>query len=297
MIYKKSVVLKSINGGNEKAVLNLEYNSGEFCGKVKMYNFTREPDGILSLGILNEGKVIKAGLVKEDDSEYSFKVASGQEFNNFTCALVNLNGGKATPLLMGTTAGVSGAEQSLINSLSILDGEATVNAVQETLDSNGVYLDEQEEIDNLIDEHLSCSLKCADCKYRDAFYKLSDDPAYEEKKEETFFDEIKEQIDELFKKYQPEQILTDLIPNSKWIKVDYEDKGEYYVVGLLYENDEVKYVCYGIPSIFKEEPPKELNGFCQWLPIDTQKENGFGYWITYQDANTGENVKMDYETV
>ena len=88
-----------------------------------------------------------------------------------------------------------------------------------------------------------------------------------------------------------------IIPFSKWVKIDYEEKGEYYVVGLMYENDEIKYVCYGVPSIYKEEPPKELNGFCQWLPIDTLKQEGFGYWITYQDAKTGENVKMEYETV
>ena len=76
-----------------------------------------------------------------------------------------------------------------------------------------------------------------------------------------------------------------------------EETGEYYVVGLMYENGEIKYVCYGIPSIYGDEPPKELKGFAQWLPIDNTKSDGFGYWITYQDAETGENVKMEFENI
>ena len=76
-----------------------------------------------------------------------------------------------------------------------------------------------------------------------------------------------------------------------------EETGEYYVVGLMYENGEIKYVCYGIPSVYGDEPPKELKGFAQWLPIDSTKSDGFGYWITYQDAETGENVKLEFENV
>ena len=33
-----------------------------------------------------------------------------------------------------------------------------------------------------------------------------------------------------------EEILKEIIPESKWAKIDMEDKGEYYVVGLMYEN-------------------------------------------------------------
>ena len=116
-------------------------------------------------------------------------------------------------------------------------------------------------------------------------------------KNKYFYDEIKEQIDTLFNKYPEEEILKELIPESKWIKVDYENNGEHYVVGLMYEDGKVKYVCYGVPGVYGMEPPKELKGFCQWLPIDALKENGFGYWITYQDADSGENVVMDYETI
>ena len=111
-----------------------------------------------------------------------------------------------------------------------------------------------------------------------------------------FIDENFKMTDIYFTNLERE-ILKQIIPNSKWVKIDYEEKGEYYVVGLLYENNKIKYVCYGVPSTHSEEPPTELKGFAGWLPIDASKEQGFGYWITYQDAESGETVKLNYELI
>ena len=300
MIYKRSVVLSSVDNGKEKGVLTLEVDSGEIYGNLKLYNFNKEPEGILSLGILNDNRVIKAGLTKEKDNFYTFKTTGQNELSSFSCALVNLKNGEAKALLKGTTNGTVTSEERLVNSFSIFENEPSVSEVETTLNENDIYLEEQEEIERLIDEEIgvsSCDNRCSECKYRDAFFKLADDESEPEKKEETFYDEIKEQIDTLFKKYPEEEILKELIPDSKWTKIDYENNGEHYVVGLLYEQGKVKYVCYGVPGVYGMEPPKELKGFCQWLPIDSQKEKGFGYWITYQDAETGENVVIEYETV
>lgn len=300
MVYKKSVVLSSVNGGREKAVLNLESNNNEILGTVRLYNFDSEPAGILSLGILCEKEVLKAGLIQERGGVYSFKLNTAKELNIFSCAVVNLVQGEAKPLLMGASGGISSSEEKLTNALCVFDEEPTVERVKEVLDQNEIYLEDQEEIDNLIEKHFdnNCDSKCAECKYRDAFFKLEDDVSFkEEEKEETFFDGVKEQIESLFNKYPEDEILKQIIPNSKWVKIDYDDKGEYYVVGLLYENNKIKYVCYGVPSTYSDEPPKELRGFAGWLPIDASKEKGFGYWVTYQDAETGDNVKLNYELV
>jgi len=301
MVYKKSVVLASVDGGVQKGVVTIENDAGELIGSVRLYNFNKDIDGILSLGILNSGEVIKAGLIKTDSSTYTFKVNGNKDLNDFTCAVINLNGGEAKPLLIGSTNKTGNTEERLCNSLSIFDEDVNVDKIKQTLDNNGVVLEDQEEIDNLVESEMQkvdCDNRCSDCKYRDAFFKLEDDdsPAPEDK-EPTFFDEIKEQINSLFGKYPEEEILKSIIPNSKWVKIDYEDKGEYYVVGLLYEEEKIKYVCYGIPSFHSSEPPDDLKGFSQWLPIDAEKQDGFGYWITYQDADTGENVKLDYEII
>lgn len=301
MIYKKSVVLTSVDAGKEKGVMSLEYDGGELIGNVRLYNFAKEPDGILSVGILHNGQVYKAGLTQENASFYTFKLNTSQEMNAFSCAVVNFVNGEPKPLLHGATGGANKTEERLINSLSVFEGKPTINEVEQTLDQNGIYFENQDEIDSLIDAEVAkCTNNCAECKYRDAFFKLEDKIVPNEQievKEDSFFDGIKEQITTLFDKFPEEDILKEIIPDSKWAKIDMEETGEYYVVGLMYENDAIKYVCYGIPSVYGDEPPKELKGFAQWLPIDSTKSEGFGYWITYQDAETGENVKLEFENV
>lgn len=301
MIYKKSVVLSSVAGGNEKAVVSLEYDGGEILGNVRLYNFEKEPCGILSLGILNGKDVLKAGLTHENEWIYSFKLNSSASLNAFSCALINFDKGEAKPLLLGATSGAQSNEENLCNSMSIFEEEPSVKKVKEVLDKNQIFLEDQEEVDELAEQAV-CGYqdesKCSQCKYRDAFFKLEGDSnLVQESEDVSFFDGIREQIDELFEKYPKEDILSQIIPDSKWVKIENEGKGEYYVVGLLYSDNKIKYVCYGVPSMFSNEPPKEFSEYCQWLPIDTEKEGGFGYWIAYQDADTGENVKMEFETV
>ena len=92
-------------------------------------------------------------------------------------------------------------------------------------------------------------------------------------------------------------MLSQIIPFSKWVKIDNEESGDYYVLGLIYEDDSVKYICYGVPAMYSNEPPKELKDCAQWLPIDSTKEKEYGYWITYQDAASGDNVKASFTVV
>lgn len=302
MIYKKSVVLTSVGQGKEKGVLSLEYDGGELLGNVRLYNFEKEPDGILSVGILHNGNVLKAGLTQENAGFYTFKLNTAQEMNAFSCALVNFVNGEPRALLHGATGGVQKTEERLLNSLSVFEKGADIATVQQTLDDNGIEFEDQNEINKLIDKEIaSCSNNCSECKYRDAFFKQEDKiipkEEIQEEKEDTFFDGIKDQITTLFDKFPEEDILKEIIPDSKWAKIDYEQTGEYYVVGLMYEDGVIKYVCYGIPGIYGDEPPKELKGFAQWLPIDSTKADGFGYWLTYQDAETGENIKLQFENV
>ena len=126
MIYKKSVVLTSVNKGKEKGVLTLEYDGGEIVGNVKLYNFTEEPEGILSVGILNNGQVLKAGLTYENAGFYTFKLNNAGELNNFSCALVNFVKGEAKALLHGACGDTPTNEERLANSLSLFDENPSI---------------------------------------------------------------------------------------------------------------------------------------------------------------------------
>ena len=108
--------------------------------------------------------------------------------------------------------------------------------------------------------------------------------------EHKFYNMIAEQLDDLFEKYPREENLENLVENSKWVKIKYEDQDKYYVVGIIYINNDIKYICYGVPGNYYSEPPRELKDYSQWLPTDTLSPYSEGFWVMYQDADTGENV-------
>ena len=118
-----------------------------------------------------------------------------------------------------------------------------------------------------------------------------EDDEYVSENYESFVSKLQPQIDKLFEKNPAETVLEEIFPSSKWVRVEYEDDGDFYVFGLIYEGEKVKYVCYGVPAVYEENPPKELTGFPIFLPLNAENKEGFGYWLTYQDAETGDPIK------
>ena len=88
------------------------------------------------------------------------------------------------------------------------------------------------------------------------------------------------------KKATAEKILNDAVANSKWAHVQTGE--DYYVVGVLFNDDEPSFICYGVPADSKQTPPSELENTCVWLPVGDGEK---GYWVIYQSARTGEIVK------
>ena len=109
----------------------------------------------------------------------------------------------------------------------------------------------------------------------------------------NFYNMLSEQIDELFDKYPHEYTLEKLIDNSKWVKITYESNSKPYVVGLIFDGDDIKYICYGVPGKYDTPQPNELIGYSQWLPTDVNDPYNNGYWVMYQDADTGENILIE----
>lgn len=302
---KRSIVLSDINGNSSvKAVLTLERKEDDIEGMIRFYNLPYEFEGLLTLGFYVENKVIKSGLTKKSNSLYTFFLSEDFIDKNFSCAVIIFKEAEAKPLLYGSTNGRQ--EEVYANIINELSTNSKVENVEKVLDKYGLYYDEEEqkEIDAKIDECMEEN-KCSKCVYKEQFFskvqseeKLKNDETIEEETEEiqaeekdNFYFKLKPQIDKLFENNPIEKNLEEMIPSSKWVKVEYEDDGDFYVFGLLYEGDVIKYVCYGVPAIFEEEPPKELSGYPIFLPLDKNNQKGFGYWLTYQDAETGEPIK------
>ena len=111
----------------------------------------------------------------------------------------------------------------------------------------------------------------------------------DKKTEAVFYEQIKTQLDSLFASNPPFETLEKAMPETKWVKVDYDGSGKYYVVGIIGAKPD--YICYGVPAKFSPVPPDELDGYCQWLPLKEDEPEGDGFWIMYQDAISGESVK------
>lgn len=106
----------------------------------------------------------------------------------------------------------------------------------------------------------------------------------------NFYQAVKPQIDEMFVRYPAEATLNALVPNSKWVRVDV-DADDYYVLGVLFDIAEPTFICYGIPGKKTVPPPAEIAGACVWLPLDTRRPEGEGYWVIYQSAVNGKCIK------
>ena len=100
-----------------------------------------------------------------------------------------------------------------------------------------------------------------------------------------FYCSIKSNLDETFTCYPTVESLEKLIPYSRWVEIKKEDTP--YVVGLIKEVDTPRYVCYGVKSPSGNIPPEDVRDYCQWLPLDDYQ----GYWVIFQDADTGEVLK------
>ena len=297
MYFKKTLVLSALDSSSMKAVVNVEKFKNRMEGQLRLYNFSKEPSGILTLGILHDGTVLKAGLTQIDSRLYSFVVEQGVEklenAKSLSCAVVNFNQGQMVPILFGSSDGKAptSTEIRLASTLSLFDDNLEMAKAESVLDEYEIDYDDEDkaEIEVLIDKELSKETKSKHQKEDDTEKSESN----RADKKGAFYEEVKNQIGELFTNYPEEEFLANIIPHSKWVRVDYEKNGHYYVVGLIYEEGILKYICYGMPGMWEEKPPKEMDGVSQWLPLDNEKPNDFGYWLSYQDADTGENIKIE----
>lgn len=106
------------------------------------------------------------------------------------------------------------------------------------------------------------------------------------KVEEPFYKQIEASMQELFDKYENDEELMRMVPDSKWVRVTVDDTN-YYVVGLIYSDGKPNLICYGIPDKDSSNPPDNANECRQWLELE---KGGRGYWMMYQSAISGQTI-------
>ncbi len=279
--YKKTVLLTNqANYEKGMAILTIEQNGSGVFGCIKAFDIPKT--GNLVLGITVDSKsAIKQNVIFANGNVFNFKLPTDFNINGkIGCVLVDLSHNEVNALVWGTNGSSAEYKKDIINVFNNDVRVSTYNQSnnQSNLEKGDVQQSEKEENKSA----------------QDIDPKLFEDDNIEEiidkemGENNDFFGLISDQIDDLFSKFPSEERLVEIVPNSRWIKVDYDGDGREYVLGLIYDQDEVKYICYGVPSDKDTSPPSELESYSQWLEAD----NG-GYWVMYQDAKTGENVIVD----
>lgn len=110
--------------------------------------------------------------------------------------------------------------------------------------------------------------------------------------ENPYFLTVKKELEEIFDKFSSVEELEKMFLESKFAKIYYAET-KFYVVGIIKEDGKEKYICYGVPAKYSANPPKELEGYCSFIPLSIFDMKGDGYWMMFQSAITGECLSLD----
>ncbi len=111
-------------------------------------------------------------------------------------------------------------------------------------------------------------------------------------------DSLIPQFQYVFENYEADETLNNLIPNSKFVKINEKksqlgaEKLEQYSIGAIYDEDEMKYICYAVLCDYNTPAPQELGEHYQWLPLDKDDPLSEGYYIVFQDATDLKIVEL-----
>lgn len=107
--------------------------------------------------------------------------------------------------------------------------------------------------------------------------------------EPPFFLTASKELELLFNKFPCYDKLSCYFPDSKFVRINYDEE-RFYIVGVVKEEKKEKYICYGIPAVYSKTPPEELKGYCSFIPLSIFDMHGEGFWMMFQDATTGECI-------
>jgi len=279
--YKKTILLSNQSNYNEgMAILNIEQTNAGIFASIKIFDIAKRDNFVLGISV--DGKqVLKQNIMFLNSNIFNFKLSDSFNINGrIGCVLVEINNNVVKPLLWGTNGSYAQYKEDIINVIKC-DGNNDSKSVNEYLkDEVNIAKKEMQEKQQNIDN-------------KEKLFETSDDEIEEmidKELKDEFYLLVKDQIDVLFDKFPTLDILSKKIPNSKWVKIDYENNGNAYILGLIYKDDIVEYICYGVPSNFDNLPPNQLKAYSQWMFIDELNE---GYWVMFQDSKTGDNIIID----
>ena len=285
----KNIILTSASDDrNVKGMITLENTKNKTLVGLKKYNFPLL-NGKLLLGIKTNNDFYKIEI-KEDENFIIEKSLNLED--KISIAILQIKDNKSNILVWGSTETNRVWKNAFNDEVDLLNNTKTNEINDRNLEEN--IEDDAESFLN------SKILNNDDYENDEEIEKIIDNALNEDNfKEENllnneneFLSSINDQISELLNNYEEEKALENLIPNSKFVKVNNDDS--FYIFGVIYENEKIRYIVYGLNGEFDVKPNDEYSSFYQWLPLNPDNPEGYGYYLMYQDALTGAQVEIIY---
>ena len=274
---KKIIILNGISKDfNGKGIVKIEVFDGYLIARTEILCLDKISENTLTLTLGIDGKILSVTVEKK--AIFECKINKNLDISQGISAVILQ---KNEPILYGETK----------NSPFKLNDLLTKNT--ENLESEEDYDDYQLATENYYKNVLFTK---NDGEYESGKTEEKEQEKHVDfneneenlrtQKSQEFYLKHKDKLDEIFSKYEPFYGLNTIIPNGKFARVDY-NKNYHYIVGIICENEIVKYVCYGVPKI-SEAPPKNLEKYCKFIP--TTQDFKSGYYLVFQSANSGNLV-------
>ncbi len=101
---------------------------------------------------------------------------------------------------------------------------------------------------------------------------------------------VKRELDDLFSRYPQDRTLSGAFHRSEWVRIRGTTQAPQYLVGAVYEEGRVRYLCYALAAEDRNNPPEEIAEVCTFVPVSPLL-NAEGFFVIFQSAATGECLK------
>lgn len=318
----KTIIMSSTVDNSVRGILTIFIEDDLLKCRLRTYNLP-SLSMYCKLGIYHEKEVYSANLIEKSGVYESSFVGDFLMDKDFYIALIDTGKNNQVLLSGGTYQGYYFNDNSVF-----LDSEEFCQSANKPISTKQENEEKTQtnnsnvKVENNLDECGQECDKCFKCKYKEFFYsnqngsnELKDNELFEQHGEDVNSSqneieiqneiELKNMADEkmlnitstilpqfenLFNSYMQDEELNKLIENSKFVKID--EAGEHYSIGAIFDNDEIKFICYAIKRESNINPPKELGENYQWLPLDAFDPLSSGYFVVFQDAVDLKIVKI-----
>lgn len=94
-----------------------------------------------------------------------------------------------------------------------------------------------------------------------------------------YYKSVQKEISKVFIDFPPYYPLIKKYPQSFFVRIDFPSSDKYFVLGVLQQQEKVRYICYGLPVEKEELDDKDF------VFVDSDPTS---FWMLFQDASTGQ---------